>query len=299
MSNGVKFERRSTLDMVTNNGLYVTVVITSVVLIFGYVAYLVLILNSQPQFTVLLPSGEPGALTSEVYMSTQYWVVYFLPVFKGLFVHFLLLSIAWATRSRGCSILFFVLMMAVIVLDGVSFLGIGINAANCNGPDQKNNPCNDHLWCCLNGGGGPEATGCPADPTTFPDGGCQEPIDMRPDIKGNITQDQLKWNNDFKWLFHSGWFFLVVMIAFVMVALTTLCWEPNDPMQLDPMRDTYTTTGGYAVPQGGYPVVASPLDLGGGWNTVRQRNPIAAANTLNLAADKTAGPAGGDPDKLL
>ena len=222
----------------------------SMVFLVGYIAWLVLALNSQPQHTVLLPPGAPGELTSEIYKSAQYWVVYWMPVWKGMFLIFLLLMIAWGSRSNGCAIMFFVLLIAVALVDGIGFVGIALNASRCNGPDQKNNPCNDHLWCCVNGGGGPEVSGCAADPTTFPGGGCVEPIDMRPDIVGAVTQEQLKWNNDFKWLFHSGWMFLLLMIIFFMMAVTTLCWEPST-FPPDPMRDTFTVTGGYSVPDGG------------------------------------------------
>lgn len=213
--------RQTAFDLVRNRGLYTTVVIMAIVLIFGFMAYLVLVLNLQPVNTVLLPPGMPGMLTSDLYRTTRYWFQMFLLPFKGLFVICLLMTLAWGGRSTGCSLFWFGFLIIVTLADALSFTALGIDASRANRADQKGNPFNDPLWCCVHGDKGVDATGCPSGVKCF------APVAMRPDITGMVQQSDLRWNNDAKWLFHTGWMFLLYFIVFYLMLFTSLLWEPT------------------------------------------------------------------------
>jgi hypothetical protein len=226
--------RRNTFDLTSNSGLYVTTVIMAVVVIFGFMAYLVLVLNLQPINTIKLPPGMPGMLTTEVYKSARFWLSMWMLPWKGLFVIWLLLAVAWGNKSTGCSWFWFSLLVVVTLADALSFTALSVDASRANRADQKGNFFNDPLWCCVHGDKGIDATGCPSDVKCF------APIDMRPDITGMVEQSDLMWNNDAKWLFHAGWMFLLYFVVFYAIIFTSLCWEPSVmPSDRDPFNPAF------------------------------------------------------------
>ena len=240
-------------NVTRRTGLYLTVVILSVIFILGFCAYMVLVLNVKPIHTVLLPPGMPGMLTSEINMSARFWLAMWLLPFKGLFIIYLLLVVAWGDKNQGCSWFWFVMMVLVTLVDVTSFGSLAVMGTNANGPGQKGNLANDQLYCCVHGSEGIEATGCPSDVT------CTAPIDMRPEITGDVEQSDLKWNNDFKWLFYTGVAFIAYYIIFYTVVFTAMCWEPTI---LPGDRDILDPTQQHAITQTA-PLKAPPVETVG------------------------------------
>lgn len=244
-------KRARSLDISQNAGRYLGLILLSVLYIALFVAYIQLVLNLEPQNTVLLPPGSPGMRTSELYSSARYWFGMWMLSWKGLLVVLFLLFMTWAGRNNGCAILFVVLLSLVFLVDTLSVMSLTIDAVNCNAHNAKNNMCNDELWCCVHGSQGVIVTGCPSGVT------CNAPIDMRPEIVGVVEQSDLRWRNDFKWLFAAGWLFLLFNSIFVFMILRRWCREPRN-IPNDPMTNTFSTLGSYALPRPMEPLLDPP-----------------------------------------
>ena len=263
--------RRSSFNLVNNTGLYLTTVILSIVFIMGFCAYMVLVLNVKPINTVLLPPGMPGMVTSEVNMSARFWLSMWLLPFKGLFIVYLLMVVAWGDKSTGCSWFWFIMMVLVTLADTTSFVSLAVQGTRANGPSQKGNLANDHLYCCVHGDEGIEATGCPSGVKCF------APVEMRPEITGMVEQSDLKWNNDFKWLFWAGLAFVVYYVIFYTVVFTALCWEPSvlpgDNELMDPTNQYAMDPAPLKAPPMEAPPSAVATKMSSAPSTVKRRSP--------------------------
>lgn len=244
-------KRSRSLDISQNSGQYLGLVLLSVFYILLYVAYLVLVLNLEPQNTVLLPPGSPGMRTSEVYSSARYWFGMWMLAWKGLLVVLFLLFLTWAGRNNRCAIFFVVFLALVFLVDALSVLSLTVDAVNCNGRNAKNNMCNDDLWCCAYGHLGVIVTGCPSGVK------CNAPVDMRPEIVGEVDAGDLRWNNDFKWLFAAGWLFLLFNAIFIFTIVRRWCWEPRSGLD-DPLTNTYSVLGSHKLPRPMEPLLNPP-----------------------------------------
>lgn len=223
--------------------MYAVIVVMSVIYAIGFMAYARAILNLRPFDTIRLPPGAPGTLQTEVYSSARFWLAMFLLPFKGLFIVFFFLAIAWAQKIACCSWTWMVLMVLVTLADGVSFSALAVEAARANQAGQRGNMFNGFLYCCVHGTNDWRVSGCASDTK------CHSPIDRRPDIVGQVTQEHLRWDPNSKWLFHAGWAFLAFQVIFYAMLFGSICWEPTLlPRARDPFDPMQTPSAASAAP---------------------------------------------------
>jgi len=180
-------------------------------------------------YTVSIPHTSPGRITSDRY-SINYWL-YFTSSWKGLLVICVALVIMWSGRSRTCSGAFTVIVVALIIVDIVSVLYLGLLASNCNAIDQKGNACNHILRCCDPAVNSNSASGCDGFTT------CITPIPKYPDILPPVTIDKLPWDESFKFLFWFAISFLVLDV-FWLLSIFSMTIGP-DPKTSSVSDDVY------------------------------------------------------------
>lgn len=211
------------------------------IMIFGFVAYLIQYLNLNITHTVLIPPGTPGILRSLRY-TFRYWLI-FLDVTQGLLLFAALATSMFSGKNRFCSGFWFVFFIIMVIAFIIFFVVLAREATNCNGPDEAGNICNHPLRCCDPAFNGNPASGCPG-PTT-----CNDVVPKFPGIVPPITIEKLGWSPDFVWLFWTTLTFVVLDVVLLVVVFCVTSWEPS-MLPDDPLGSTFTTTGGFAVPQG-------------------------------------------------
>lgn len=185
-----------------------TVNIFIAIFIIGYLMYGVLIINFHEEYNWFTQAGNPcGVLVSTRYNNITYWAITF-SVFR-LFFLLALLAIIGFKNVKGCTTAWVAVMFVCIAID---FFVWVILLANGLGHNTPGNPtiADDLLKCnaapfyeypeanrCLNG-----------------------PLVAR---AFDLTQDELEWNEDFKWLFAANTVYLFLMDALLM-GFTMVIW---------------------------------------------------------------------------
>lgn len=167
----------------------------------GAIAYLVLVQNAHVVDTVF--NTLPGGTYYTWRYITFVWYALMLSCTK-LLVYPLVNAAILFRSNRGCSIFWFTLLAALVLVDVVVMVGLGTQYGNCNLSGQPNNMCNDPRWCCA------------LEIYSAPSNGCRNTFACTPPV----PLSALTPNVDFLWLFWVNFSLLIVdMLILLFFAL--------------------------------------------------------------------------------
>jgi len=197
----------------------------------GVFAYLVVVQNIHVPDTVFqsLPGGT--------YYSARYITfVWFAIMFSAakVFMYPVANAAVLFRGSRGCSIFWYIFVIALTMIHVVVIVGLGDQYGKCNQPGQKDNLCNDPLYCCAPEIYGASSNGCP---NSVACAGLTTPV---------TSVSQLGVSIDFLWLFwvNFAYLFIDILIMFFFGAVFGCCpaYEIRDDDENDPMPDDIKNT---------------------------------------------------------
>jgi len=167
-----------------------------------YAAQMVLVMNNTTPHTYfkVFPGGT---LFSERYITTR-WVFLMLALLRIL-VPITVLSMVLYRRSFGCTVVWMVALVLLVIVDTLVLVALGIDYGGCNGQNQFGNLCNsiDPEWCCV-----PEIFSNPLNM-------CPNSLDCTP----AVALVDLGPRSDFVWLFYVTLAFVVLDYILLLVPL--------------------------------------------------------------------------------
>jgi len=163
----------------------------------GAIAYLVILQNENVPNTYFrtLPGGTHFSLK---YVSFQ-WVVLMLSAIK-IIMYCIVNTMILYRSSRGCSVLWFIIIILIAFVDVITVVGLGQFYSRCNQVGQLDNPCNDDRWCCA-----PEIY-------TVPTHNCPNTVACAAAPVASLSE--LTSNIDFRWLFWVNFVFMIADLFF-------------------------------------------------------------------------------------
>jgi len=188
-----------------------------------FIAFTIVLQNATVPMTVTAPGQPWGTYFSLVYKSL-YWLVLFLSCWRIMMyvnVEFMILY----RKTRACSVIWFVGLMIITLIDLLIVVGAGQMYGNCNLPGQTFNPCNAPDRCCV-----PEIY-------QVAQNGCANMIACQPQFPTLLSQ--LRPNADFMWFFYVSIGFLLADVLFVLFfaglfySVTPTSIVNDDPLRKD------------------------------------------------------------------
>ena len=163
----------------------------------GAIAYLVLIQNAHVVDTVF--NTLPGGTYYTWRFNSFVWFALMLSCAKILTYPFVNAAVLFR-GTRGCAIFWYILLVALVLIDVVVIVGLGSQYGSCNMSNQPNNICNDPRWCCAL-----EIYSVPSN-NCFNNFACTPPVAL----------SQLQPNTDFLFLFWTNFAIMMVDILIVL-----------------------------------------------------------------------------------
>jgi len=207
----------------SSNALYYFLQIVLWLYALGYVANLVLVMNTSVTHTYFktLPGG---ALFTERYVTAR-WIFLMLALLRIL-VPICVLSMVLYRRSLGCLIGWLVVLVLLVIVDVLVLIALGTDYGGCNGQNEFGNLCNAPLWCCV-----PEIYGNPANM-------CLNSVGCTP----AVALEDLRPNTDFLWLFWVTFVFVVFDVVLLMVPVIIWLGQPLQRLDFRYEVEPATTT---------------------------------------------------------
>ena len=220
-------------------GFKVAMIVITVIMTLGFMAYLILYLNITAIHTPNYPPA--GEITSERY-TLHYWLIT-LAVTQILLIGAALATAAFGGKSDFCSGFWMFWFILLVIAYAVFFIVLVFDAKNCNGPDQPGNLCHHMLRCCDPAFNALSTSGC-FGPTT-----CVDLIPKFPDIVLPITVATLGWNDDFVILFWATLAFVALDLILVVLVWIVRSWGPSGSPR-NKLDEAYSPLGTFKTQSG-------------------------------------------------
>jgi hypothetical protein len=193
---------------------YVVIQVFMILYGLSILAYGVLILNTRVTDT-FFPGTQLNEYYTQRYVSVEWYALLFAAA--HMLMYPMVMMMITYRASHGCSVFWMILISLLCVMSFYSVITLGRDYASCNNPsgDQRDNLCNDKLWCCVPEVNKNAANACPFVSVT----GCA-------DFPNITSVRNLNPDIDFLWLFWTNFVYLIADALIVAFFVGMFCVAP-------------------------------------------------------------------------